>query len=152
MNNITMKKKITTKKKENYDTFLQAGWGWIAWKLDPTGCMPLCRQGHRFWKGGIQVQKSPHKLCIISLDDKKPSQSINFLNNNFELVWLLNSCWSLYYHVRVAPWTEELVSEECNEDDKCCSWVSFARPRTAKVDLHMIIGYFSRLQYNEIST
>ena len=37
-----------------------------------------------------------------------------------------------YHHVRVAPWTEELVSEGCN----CCICVSCARPSTTNVDLY----------------
>jgi hypothetical protein len=42
------------------------------------------------------------------------------------------------YHVGVAPWTEELaLSEECKDDETwgCCIFDSFARPRTASVDL-----------------
>lgn len=52
----------------------------------------------------------------------------------------LSFCPSLDY-VRVAPLTEAPFSEWCNDADKCCcTCVSFARPRTTKVDLHINIA------------
>jgi hypothetical protein len=70
----------------------------------------------------------------------------------FQLRHGLNFCQSLDYHVRVAPLTEVLVSEWCNDVGKCCcTCVSVARPRTAKVDLHIDIVILDSASFSKVS-
>lgn len=43
----------------------------------------------------------------------------------------------MLYHVGIAPWTVELLSEECMDDGRCdcCKCDSFPSPRRTNVEL-----------------